>query len=257
MSPKRNYESAEIFGVKVASISLDQLVEEIEFALKNHSTLTYRAVDPNKLNLAASKKDLRDLYDSFDLVTPDSIGTLLAAKMLGKERGGERVSGDLLAPRLYRLAREKEIKFYFLGGEKGKAEKAKETLKHSYPWLEIVGTHHGYFEIQGEESEGVVREIKERDPDVIFVGMGSPKEEKWIAKNEERLRGKVFIPTGAYFDMAAENPNCYPDWAYKYKLNWLYRMLREPARLAPRYLIGLPLFFARVLRQRLQRAFEN
>lgn len=244
------YDSVNIFGVSIYRITLKEVLKEIETALKRKVGLTYGALDPNKLNLAYENKDFRHLYRSFDIVAPDATGTLLAARILGKRLGGQRLPGDILAPRLFNLAKRTEINFYLLGAKRGIIKQAAKTLTCTYNWLNINGIHHGYFPTSGQENDRIVREIRDKGTDVVLVGMGSPKQEKWIVENSPRLPETVLITMGGYFDMIVDNVECYPPWVYKYKLNWLYRCFKEPVRLGPRYLIGIPKFFSRVLKQK-------
>jgi len=250
MATREEYSSVQIFGVEVLDITLNQVLEEIEASIKDGTGLTYGAVDPNKLNLAYSSKPFRKLYSSFDIVAPDATGTLLAAQLLGERLAGERLPGDVVVPRLFELAKKTEIKFFLLGARRGVIREAESTLTGAYDWLNIAGKHHGYFSNEGDENQSIVKEIRRKKVDVVLVGMGSPKQEEWIVRNRKSLPEAVLITMGGYFDMIADNLNCYPDWVDRSKLNWLYRCLREPVRLGPRYLLGIPLFFARVLKQR-------
>jgi N-acetylglucosaminyldiphosphoundecaprenol N-acetyl-beta-D-mannosaminyltransferase len=117
-----------------------------------------------------------------------------------------------------------------------------------FPRLRIGGHHHGYF--KQENGVDVITQINKANPQILFVGMGMPLQEKWIMDNAEFLPACVMFDVGACFDfVAGEKPRC-PNWMADHGLEWLFRFLMEPRRLWKRYLIGNPLFLLRVMRDR-------
>ena len=249
---KNDYESIDILGVDVDIISIDNVLSEVEYAIHNGESLAFSAVNPHKLNMASSDKDFREIYDKFDLVAPDSTGTLLAGRFLAEGFKGQRVYGDKIAPHLFNLSENMDISFFFLGGTKEVISKAKRKIISSYPNLDVVGIHNGYFETEGPENDRIIRIINDTKANVLFVGMGSPKQEKWICENLNSLEVNAAITMGGYFDLATKRVDCYPHWVDTFKLNWLYRLLQEPGRLWRRYLFQTPVFFTKVITQKLQ-----
>lgn len=134
------------------------------------------------------------------------------------------------------IAEEKGWSMYLLGGREGVVKKVVSNLTLWFPKLSIVGSHHGYF---GEEEEKVlIHDIKSKKPTIVLVGMGTPKQEKWIAANIGQIDAKAFWAVGALFDiLSGELPRA-PRILRNLGLEWLYRFLQEPRRLWKRYTLG-------------------
>ena len=136
---------------------------------------------------------MTELINSADLIIPDGIGVIYASRIL-KHPLKAKTAGYELGLEIVKLSSETGYRLYFLGGGKGKdgapdvAELAKEKLLEKYPSAQIVGTHHGYFKKEGEESDAVIAEINALQPDVLYVCLGVPTQEKWIAANRDNLQ---------------------------------------------------------------------
>jgi len=243
------YKSVNILGSNIHKLTVQDAVAEIEAALNSQTTLTITALNPDKISQAFRQPFLRAVYGQFDIVTPDSIGVLLAARILHKPLVGERIGGDILAPYIYEMAKHRTIKFYFLGGKEGVAEQAANKITQAYPWLDIVGIHNGYFD--QNENTHIIRRINQLCPNIVFVGLGAPLENIWIANSAPHIRPCVLITMGGYFDHVLRRIDCYPKWVTILKINWLYRLCTEPKRLWRRYLVGNPLFLLRVIKYHL------
>jgi len=254
---KKNYDSINILGVDVNIVSISDVLTEVEYAIQNGESLTFSAVNPHKLNMTSSDKDFKDTYSKFDLVAPDSTGTLLAGRFLSGGFKGERVSGDKLAPHLFNLSEDMDISFFFLGASEDIVRKAKTKITSNNPDLNVVGVHNGYFKTEGPENDRIVNIINHSKANVIFVGMGSPKQEKWICENFNSLEVNAAITMGGYFDLVVKRIDCYPSLVDTFKLNWLYRLLQEPRRLWRRYLFQTPVFFANVTKQKFQSSWRT
>ena len=141
----------------------------------------------------------------------------------------------------------------FLGSREGVVQRVSSILIKQSKHLNIAFTHHGYFNktLDHPENEAVISAINAAKPDILLVGFGMPIQEKWIMENFDRLDVKVFLPVGAAFDYISGNVPRAPRWMTDHGLEWLGRLIIEPRRLWKRYLIGIPLFFWRVLKQRL------
>jgi N-acetylglucosaminyldiphosphoundecaprenol N-acetyl-beta-D-mannosaminyltransferase len=116
--------------------------------------------------------------------------------------------------------------------------------------LEVVGAHHGYFEHFGEESRGICAEINKRDPDILLVGIESPVQELWLARNFNKFNVSVGWVVGALMDYVVGRVSRAPLWMRAHGFEWIGRLMIEPLRLSRRYLLGNPLFVWRVLKQR-------
>jgi N-acetylglucosaminyldiphosphoundecaprenol N-acetyl-beta-D-mannosaminyltransferase len=141
---------------------------------------------------------------------------------------------------------------YLLGNPPGVAAQAAARLREHAPGLRVLGSHHGFFQKSGPENEAVVAEISRLEPDILMVGLGMPLEQQWIMENQARLRARVFWEVGSAFQLWADViPHC-PRWVGSLGLNWLFRLVLEPRRLAKRYLWGNTVFLAEILKARWQ-----
>jgi N-acetylglucosaminyldiphosphoundecaprenol N-acetyl-beta-D-mannosaminyltransferase len=133
------------------------------------------------------------------------------------------------------------------------AEKAATRLKERFPDLDIAGAHHGYFDKTAGslKNEAVIQEINAVRPNILIVGFGMPLQERWLMENWNCIEANVAIVAGAVFDYVSGELHRGPRWLTDHGLEWLARLIIEPRRLWRRYLIGNPLFLARVIKQRL------
>ena len=131
------------------------------------------------------------------------------------------------------------------------AEEACEKLAARYPDLRIAGCHHGYFARRSNEEDTLLSQIAQSAPDILFVGFGTPLQEHWVLDTYDRIEAKVVWPIGALVDYLSGRVSRCPQWMQCRGLEWLYRLALEPRRMFGRYVIGNPLFLARVLRERL------
>lgn len=183
-----------------------------------------------------------------DLVLPDGIGIVWAARLLGRSVP-ERVPGIELTEALLETAADRGYKVFLLGAAPGVADEAAASARRRYPALRVVGTHHGYF--SAEEEPSVVQRITDAAPDLLLVALGAPRQELFIARHRRRWNVPVAMGVGGTFDVWAGRARRAPAWIRAVGLEWLYRLLREPRRLkrAP----ALPRFAALVLLDALRR----
>ena len=148
---------------------------------------------------------------------------------------------------LCQSAVDEQWTLFFLGSEPGVAKLAGEKLIARHPGLKI-DSHHGYFDHFGSENEFVLDRINQSGAQVILVGMGMPLQERWIKRNKRQIQNSfVFLPVGALFNYVAGTVRRGPHWLTDHGFEWLTRLFFEPKRLWQRYLIGNPIFFARLL----------
>jgi len=178
------------------------------------------------------------------LVVADGIGVIYGAKILGKPIE-HRIPGiDLAAAVMTEMAKEK-MTLFLLGAKPGVAEKAAENLKKDYPGLEIVGTHDGYFKEDGP----VIEKINEVKPNVIFVCLGSPRQEQWARDNLPKLQTHLCMCLGGSLDVFSGNVERAPKIFQKLGLEWFYRLLKEPSRIGR--MIVLPKFLLLAIKERI------
>jgi N-acetylglucosaminyldiphosphoundecaprenol N-acetyl-beta-D-mannosaminyltransferase len=150
---------------------------------------------------------------------------------------------------LVKACERRNASIFLLAGKPGITDKAIQKLRAIAPTITIQG-HHGYFEKSGTENDAVIEKINQFRPDVLYVGFGMPLQEQWIMENCDRINAKVFLPLGACLDFYTNTVYRGPRWATDLGLEWLTRLLTEPHRLWKRYLVGNPLFFYRILKER-------
>jgi len=236
----------EILGVPVDGITHAELlgvVDEFVAGRQPHQIVT---LNPEMLVAAHTDTGFRAMLRQADLRVADGVGLMLAARLLGRPLP-ERITGS---DGIYRLAThcaERGYRPYFLGAASGVAEKAAEGLVALNPGLKVAGTFAGSPRLE-EEAE-IIGRVRATAPDILFVAYGVPAEERWIARNRERLGVPVMMGVGGTFDFVAGVARRAPGWMRRAGLEWLHRLAREPWRW--RRQLALPRFAYLVLRQRL------
>ncbi|MCF8001361.1 MAG: WecB/TagA/CpsF family glycosyltransferase [Halanaerobiales bacterium] len=220
---------------------IDKLMEELETETKNliftpNSEIVVRAYDDS---------DYAKILNSADYLVPDGAGLLLAAKILG-EPLQERVAGyDLMRGLLNKIS-DKNHSVYFLGGKPGIIDLAVKNVKEELPEINMAGFHHGYFDRNNKNK--IIDEINRIRPDLLFVGMGVPLQEKFFAANFHNLNIKLGLAVGGSFDVLAGYTERAPLWMQKMYLEWFYRLLQEPKRISR--MIALPRFLMLVFKEK-------
>ncbi len=242
-----------ICGVKIDRHSFDQVIEEITRHLHSSDTPEY-VVTPNVHHILLLQKDthFRKIYQDAFLVVPDGVPLVWASKFLQTPLPG-RVNGTDLFEQLCKVAAEKKLRVFLLGGRPGAADIAAEVLQARHPDLEIVGTYcppYG-FETDAAELALVNRKIKAAAPQILFVGLGAPKQECWIYDNFQEIGVPISVGIGVSFELVSGVVKRAPVWMQRAGLEWFFRLVVEPRRLWQRYVIGNPIFMGLVLRQRL------
>ena len=231
----------EILGVPVASLTMEQAVEEVESMMDGRRGAIVATANAEMIMNATSDRALFDVLRGADLVVPDGAGTVWAARHLGFAMP-ERVAGYDLVQALLKRAPEKGRRVFFFGSAPGIAEKAKRKAETIYPGVNVVGTRNGYFTEADEPA--IVEEIRAAAPDLLLAALGVPKQEKWLAKHKEELGVPVSIGVGGTLDVMAGAVRRAPLWMQKAKLEWLFRGLLQPKRAGR--LLALPKFVLRV-----------
>lgn len=239
-----------ILGVNIDKLTMVQAVKIAESYLKSYSTKVIYT--PNTEIVMESKKNqkLRDILNRGDLVVPDGIGLIYASKIKKKELS-ERVAGFDLSIELLDIADKNGYSLYLLGGEEGVAKRAGEEIKKRYPNVKIVGYRNGFFKgahiskAGDTEEEKIVKEINSSRPDILFVGLGAPKQEYWIDYNKDKLKTKIIIGNGGTMDVLAGKAKRAPKVYQDLGLEWFYRLMKDPKRIKRQ--ISLPIFLLTVI----------
>lgn len=216
-----------IMGVGFDPVSPKQALDRVSLFLREDKARTVVTPNPEMLTEAAKNSDLNLALNRADLVLADGIGVIYAAKILG-EPLKERVTGvDLMGEILDLLARTGKS-YYLLGAKEGHAEKAVENIARKYKGARCAGYQHGYFS-EKEESR-ILDQINDARPDIIFVGLGSPRQEIWAEKNRRFLHTKLIMCIGGAIDVFSGKVQRAPKWVSKIGFEWLYRAVKQPSR---------------------------
>lgn len=248
------FNTINIFGVRVHALTLEEMHRSFAQTIDSDQRALVLNVNVHCLNLAYSRPWLVDLLNHADLVYCDGEGVVWGARLLDQQLPGRITMADWLWD-LADFAQANGYSLYFLGARPGVAENASQQLIKRFPNLKIAGTHHGYFDKSphSTENEQVLARIDDAEPDILIVGFGMPIQEAWLRDNWPRLNTHIAIAGGAIFDFISGELKRAPGWMNDHGLEWLGRLLIEPTRLWKRYVIGNPLFFWRVLRERYNR----
>ena len=247
-----NNKAVKILGLRIDIVSLKSLLAFISRTIQEEGKARIVYVNIHAFNLAQDFVWFRNFINASEIVYCDGYGVKWGARFLGIHLP-ERLSPpdwiNLLATECVRQS----FSIYLIGAALGVADKFADILKQQFTGLRIVGIQHGYFDKSPgcAENEAVLQNIKTVKPDILIVGLGMPRQERWLMENWDRLYFKIALPVGAMFDyMAGELPRS-PRWMTDHGLEWLGRLMKEPRRLWRRYLLGIPRFGWLLLRQRL------
>jgi N-acetylglucosaminyldiphosphoundecaprenol N-acetyl-beta-D-mannosaminyltransferase len=246
-SPKVNILGAEIDNVDRAG-AMERIAALVR--ARRPSLVVTPNVD-HLINLQADA-EFREIYRQAALVLTDGVPLLWAARFLGTPIR-EKLSGSDIFRDMCRLSAEHGFRMFFMGGREGAADAAAGLMRLEYPGLQVVGVYSPPvgFEQDADESARIDALLTEAKPDLLLVGLGSPKQEKWAARNSLRLGIPVAVGVGVTFEYIAGIVRRAPVWMQRVGLEWLFRLFMEPARLWRRYLLNDPKFFWLVLKQRL------
>lgn len=240
-----------LFGLPFHNVTLSEAVDLCEALLSRGERGL--VVTPNTDHVVKLSRDpaFREAYGRATLIVPDGMPIVWASRLLGAPLKA-RVAGAALLPALCERAALRGWRVFFLGGIPGVAEKAAARLTDRYPGLRVVGCYAPPFGFESDaaESERIVTRIRMTRPDILFIGVGAPKQEEWGAAHLDSLGAPLVPCVGAAFDFAAGSVRRAPTWLQHAGLEWLFRLLQEPRRLWRRYLVDSLAFVPIVLRER-------
>lgn len=236
-----------LFGLDLCTFDMQQAVAHVDAVLQSNGSSVIFTANVDHVVRYNNDAEFRRYYRSADLVFADGTPLLWSARLL--RRGlYARVTGVDLMAALCSLAASRGYRCFLLGAKPETLSKAQRALLQRFPSLQITGSHHGYF----DDSTPVLELIRQARPHLLFVGMGSPRQEKWIAEHHEQLSG-IVMPVGGSFEVLAGEKKRAPRLIQRLGLEWTWRLGQDPRRLWKRYLVEdlvfLKLFF-RELRAR-------
>ena len=232
-----------VLGILVNTQNYDELMEDVFARIARREKSLVVAINPEKIMKAKHDPSLRRLLNDAEIQIPDGIGVILASK-LQKGDITSRVTGVDMMLRLCEEAAKQQKSVFLYGAKPGVAEAASAKLQALYPGIIVAGVQDGY-----EQDEAVVKQrINEAKPDILFVAMGSPKQENWINANRDELHPIIYQGVGGSFDVLAGNVKRAPVAFQKAGMEWFYRLLKEPSRIKRQ--LALPQFLLEVVKQK-------
>lgn len=236
-----------IFDVTIHNLKLQPALDWIMQQASGTKPSLLAFVNPHCLNIAYRQQTYRQVLQQADRVLPDGIGIKLGCRIQGVELAAN-LNGTDLFPLLCERAARSGHSMYLLGGRPGIAQAVAENMQQRYPGLTIAGTQHGYF--SAAEEPAIIDRINASGASLLFVAMGVPQQELWLARQQQYLRVPLSLGVGGLFDFYSGRIPRAPLWLREIGLEWLWRLLQEPGRMWRRYLIGNPLFLYRVWQEK-------
>lgn len=248
----------DILGVRISAINPDQAVGEIESWIGRRERHYVNVCNVHTIMECQRDARLKHVVNNSGLSTPDGMPLVWLSRLHGF-RSAARVYGPDLMLALCARSEATSHRHFFYGGAPGIAERLAEQLQRRFPALQIAGIHSPPFRKVGAiEDRAVLDRIDAARPDVVWVGLGTPKQDLWVADHRSRLQAPVLIAIGAAFDFHAGVLRQAPRWMQRSGLEWSFRLAQEPRRLAYRYLVLNPMFVVNTILQATRlRRFES
>ncbi|MFI3326449.1 MAG: WecB/TagA/CpsF family glycosyltransferase [Clostridia bacterium] len=229
-------QSCSILGVEISEVNMQILVNFTTENIKKISNEYICVSNVHTTVMSYEDKSYRDIQNGAILAIPDG-GPLSS---VGRKRGYkkmQRTTGPSYMEEIFKISAKKGYRHYFYGSTEETLDKLFGKLTENYPGIQIAGMYSPPFRpLTNEEDEQITNRINEAKSDFVWVGLGAPKQEKWMAEHKGEVKG-LMVGVGAGFDYFAENISRAPMWMQKSNLEWLYRLIQEPKRLFTRYMI--------------------
>ncbi len=231
-----------VLGVGVCAINMDMALETIEHWISDKKSNYITVTGVHGVIESQFDEGLRRIHNEAGMVTPDGMPMV----WLGRFGGFEfmrRVYGPDLMLAVFEKSQSAGFRHFFYGGNEGVPQLLRDKLVERYPGLQVVGTYSPPFRPLTDEEQAAVTElINDANPDIVWVGLSTPKQERWMAGQVRRLNAPVLIGVGAAFDYHAGLKKQAPRWMQRSGLEWFFRLMSEPRRLWRRYLKNNVLF---------------
>jgi len=228
-----------IMGIPVDNISYDNIIEDVSSYLDKQNKMTIVSINPQIVTESKKYPDIVDFIWRSTHRIPDGIGIVLVSRLTGGSIF-DRVTGYDLMIRILAFANENKKRIFLYGAKPCILEDTVKNIKHSYPDLIVAGAIDGYNQLKEEE---IVSHINESNSDMLFVALGFPRQEQWLARNIRELNVSIFQDVGGSFDVISGHVKRAPNIFIKFHLEWLYRSLSNPKRLGR--ILQLPIFLCK------------
>jgi len=243
--------NADVLGYEVDRVGLDETVGRCRALIAEAGCSHQVSLNAAKVVRARSDDRLAEILRQAELLNADGQSIVWASRLLGDPLP-ERVAGIDLMLRLLDVAESDGLGVFFLGGRSDVLARAVERVRSSHPRLRIGGFHHGYF--SDAESADVCAAVNRADVAILFIAMSSPRKEYWAHEHRELLTVPLVMGVGGAVDILAGSTARAPAWMQRAGLEWAFRLVQEPRRLGPRYLVTNVVFLGLVLRALIQRS---
>jgi len=239
----------DVLGVGVSAVDMTGAVSQVLGWIERGESQYVCVTGVHGVMEAQTDPELLRIHNESGLTTPDGMPMVWCSHRAGAEHV-ERVYGPDLMLEILAVAARRGWTSFLYGGKEGVPELLADRLRERFPDLQIVGTYSPPFrELTDEEADDIVDRINKTKPNLVWVGLSTPKQEHWMARHIDRLDANALLGVGAAFDIHAGLLPQAPPWMQRRGLEWLYRLVKEPRRLWRRYLGNNPRFVARILRR--------
>jgi N-acetylglucosaminyldiphosphoundecaprenol N-acetyl-beta-D-mannosaminyltransferase len=239
----------QLLGIDISSAPLTALTENVGSAFATRSPFVVACANPHSLVVAQSDPGFRKALAACDVVVSDGVGVSIACRLAGTG-AVPRITGDDIFKTVMAALDRRGGRAFFFGSNAHVLGRIASRVNHDYPRIGVETLAPPYGDWSAAENAAMVEQIREGRPDVLWVGMTAPRQEKWVYANAAELGIPVIGSIGAVFDYYAETVRRAPAWYRKCGLEWLYRLLHEPRRLWRRTLVSAPQFLWMVFRER-------
>jgi len=240
----------DVLGLPIAMTDYTEAMDVMDGMIARRDPGYVCATAVHAVMVAQRDPEMRAAIHGASLTVPDGMPLVWAANLLGEDLE-DRVYGPELMLRYSERSRDKGHRVFLYGGrDQGSLAQLTLNLRLRFPGIKIVGGYSPPFrDLTDAEDDAIAAQINVARPDVVWVGIGVPKQEKWMARMRDRIEAPVMAAVGAAFDFHAGRVSMAPQWMQERGLEWTYRIAQEPRRLLPRYLVHNPRFVAKIAKQ--------
>jgi len=237
-----NKETIDILGLHFTKKNFNDMIGIISERIHEQKKSFIVTANPEIVMHSLEDKEYRQVLDKADYIVPDGIGIIIASKIVGSPLK-ERVTGYDLMISLLQKADKDGLSIFLLGGREDINDEAANNIRNTYSNVKIVGQQHGFFDLNDPQ---MAEKIERLSPDIIFVALGFPRQEKWIAQHYSIFTKGIFIGVGGSIDVLSGRVKRAPVIWQKMKVEWLYRLIKQPSRW--RRMLALPRFMLSVVK---------
>jgi N-acetylglucosaminyldiphosphoundecaprenol N-acetyl-beta-D-mannosaminyltransferase len=233
---------ANVLGIGVHAVDMEESVARMRIALEEGRKSYVCLVGVHGIMEARRNPDLQTIFANAYLVAPDGMPAVWMGRLQGLSRM-QRVFGPDLMLEVFRRSEFSGYRHFLCGGAPGVAEQLRDEMLRRFPWVSIAGIYAPPFRpMSAEEECELAAQLRQLQPDIVWVGLSTPKQERFMARSLPMLETKLMVGVGAAFLFHTGAIRDSPSWVKRSGLQWLHRLLQEPARLWRRYLVNVPLF---------------